>query len=270
MKLILGDNQFFGVNHSNLAKAEAYRHQFSEPAVVESFIKGARELGVDEIFVSTHPSADDLVSFCNASNVKIHPAIPYAHAMNDLAAAQGVVRLIVQRFRPSHTDLFKLILSYLLGNGLFTPKSTVRRFVNSELNLLGKIDNKGTLFLNNVFTDLIIGAGCIEFFQYFTSVAKELGYKPGFVTYNYNFFQNNKFHDCALCVNYNLRGFLSPSFDEVQELKKCYEVSVMGVMGSGIYDFDEVLRDLNRLDPFGVVYGTSRLERLKKMKEELK
>ena len=39
MKILLGDNQFFGVNHFDLEKGQATKLKFDSPIKIESFIK---------------------------------------------------------------------------------------------------------------------------------------------------------------------------------------------------------------------------------------
>ena len=43
MKVILGDNQFFGINHSDLSKAEKIKSKFSSVDNIIKFINKASE-----------------------------------------------------------------------------------------------------------------------------------------------------------------------------------------------------------------------------------
>ena len=73
MKIIIGDNPFFGVNHKVGSKKLASETERFEQA--SEVIKEFKINGVDEIMVSNHPSLQsflDKVPPCN-----IHFVIPY-------------------------------------------------------------------------------------------------------------------------------------------------------------------------------------------------
>ena len=47
MKIILGDNQFFGVNHFDLNKGEKTKLKFDTITKIKAFINDSLEIGLD-------------------------------------------------------------------------------------------------------------------------------------------------------------------------------------------------------------------------------
>ena len=55
-QIILGDNQFFGVNHKSQDKGRQTYEQFKDTSEIKKIIYTAMDYGVKGVFFSTHPA----------------------------------------------------------------------------------------------------------------------------------------------------------------------------------------------------------------------
>lgn len=275
-EIVFGDNHLFGINHLSLDKAEHYRKFFSDDNNLSEVFRGLRDNGISEQMLSSHASAGRVASIALGvhSNLVIHPVIPYAHAINDKAAAQGVVKTAFELLKPSLGDAAGSLVSLLApGRQVKTPYSSMKRFIEAQVNTFGAIPdkNKGTLFINNVFCDLLVGFGLVEWFDELPKVCQELGYDAGVITYNPRFFINRPVEGISLCINHNHMGYLNNlDSEELCSLTSAYDVWAMGVFGSGAYRLDDVVSDLTRSQFQKVVFASSKAERLAAFSSSLK
>lgn len=267
-EVVFGDNHFFGINHLSMEKAQSYRDEYaSQSALAKTFRMLARH-DVNEQMISAHLRAREVcdVALSTHRGLVIHPVIPYAHAINDQAASQGVVSTGIDLLMPSIPDMFRIFFEVLSSNvTVQVPRSSVERFVDHQLRLFGKIPNKnrGVLFLHNVFTDLLIGLGISEWFDHYRGICEERGYRAGAITYNPNYFNKNQLRDFELCIQHNHVGFLNNiSSTELIQLCGVFRVWAMGVFGSGAYDEKDVVDDLLHTPFEKVVFASSKEGRL--------
>jgi hypothetical protein len=276
LNVVFGDNHLFGINHLSLEKAEAYKKQFSKGnALRDSFVM-LKNNGVTEQMMSAHQTAKQVCEIALEAHpeIIIHPVIPYAHAINDEAAANGVVKTAIKLLKPSIADTIKTVFDFLHpGRSVEVPKSSVRRFVLAQLEHFGNLPhkNKGVLFINNVFCDLLIGMGVVEWFYHFRDICAELGYKPGVITYNPNFFVKHPMPWLEICVHHNHKNFLNNLEDDaLKSLCNQQKVWAMGIFGSGAYQQEDVMKDLADNNFASVVFASSKEHRLVSFLEQLK
>ena len=80
MKIILGDNQFFGVNHFDLNKGEKTKLKFETIIKIESFINKSLEIGLDGFMINSNEKGYQIICDCDFDSSKeIHYSIPYPH-----------------------------------------------------------------------------------------------------------------------------------------------------------------------------------------------
>lgn len=266
--VVFGDNHLFGINHLSLEKADEYKKKYSSSDNLAKVFEVLKRNDVNDQMISAHATASQVckIALENHGNLRIHPVIPYAHAINDNAAAHGVIKTAFKLLRPTVLDLLKLCAQTISPwNNVTLPRSSVERFVKNQIQSFGDLPNgnKGVLFVNNVFCDLIIGMGLDEWFDYFVSVSNELGYEAGVITYNPAYFLKNRISNIQVCINTNHLGFLN-NIDraELDELVQCYDVWAMGVFGSGAYDQDDVITYLHDVGFNSVIFASSKEERL--------
>jgi len=54
MKILLGDNQFFGINHYDLQKGNLTKEKFSNKEDIQDFIKKTQEIGLDGFMINSN------------------------------------------------------------------------------------------------------------------------------------------------------------------------------------------------------------------------
>jgi len=151
MKILLGDNQFFGVNHFDLEKGHATKLKFDSPIKIESFIKKSLTIGMDGFMINSHQTGYDLLSSCDFDhNKEIHYSIPYAHKYASMVNENGMLSLLSHVYK--NTSLIKNIsvgLKLLLTQNIssITPlavnlevPSQLKKgsLVNIEIDILSK------------------------------------------------------------------------------------------------------------------------------------
>lgn len=266
--IVYGDNHLFGINHLSLEKAEAYKKKFEDQDALRDCFKMLQTHNVSAQMISSHKTAAGVVKIAleEVPDLTIHPVIPYAHAINDDAAANGVMKTAIKLLMPSFKDIVTSTMRLLLpGMTVNVPLSSVRRFTKSQVQEFGEIPrkNRGVLFINNVFCDLLVGMGMVEWFHHFKVVCEELGYRPGVITYNPVFFVKHPMPWLTVCINHNHKGYLTNiSENDLTSLYSKHNVWAMGVFGSGSYTQEDVLADLSTHKFESVVYATSKEARL--------
>lgn len=266
--IVFGDNHLFGINHLSMDKAQQYQEKFRDSDALLNIFEMLKSNGINEQMISAHERAAEICQLAiNAhSRLIFHPIIPYAHAINDMAASQGVIRTTANLLRPTFSDFLRLAAQLFLPTcTLKIPRSSIKRFIDAQLNMFGSLPrrNRGTLFLNNVFTDLLIGMGAVEWFELYQELCASRGFKAGVITYNPSFFFKNRFNLDSICINHNHVGFLTNiRDDELSEMSNWYSVWAMGVFGSGAYTEADVINDLGKKYFSKVVFASSREDRL--------
>ena len=79
MKIILGDNQFFGVNHFDLSKGESVRSKFSSVGTIKSFVEESLSIGLDGFMMNSNQLGYQVLSDCEFDvDKEIHYSVPYS------------------------------------------------------------------------------------------------------------------------------------------------------------------------------------------------
>ena len=95
MKIILGDNQFFGINHFDLKKGENSKFKFDSVRKIRSFINLSLESGLDGFMINSNEKGYEIVSNDNFDSTKeIHYSIPYPHKYANIVNEGGMLSLL--------------------------------------------------------------------------------------------------------------------------------------------------------------------------------
>ena len=94
-RIILGDNQFFGINHMSEDKALELAVRFSTDASILRVIDDAYACGVRGYMFNTHAR---VVNLCQSfrdrkrmySGMNLYPSMPYAHKYANAVAEKGI------------------------------------------------------------------------------------------------------------------------------------------------------------------------------------
>jgi len=268
MKIILGDNQFFGVNHFDLKKGEKTKNKFDNTSKIERFIKESHKIGLDGFMINSNELGYKLIA--NSSfegNKEIHYSIPYPHKYADMINESGMLSLGVHVIK--NTSIIKNI--FIGFKYLFTRN--IKHIIPLILDIkVPKNLKKGSyVYLQNIITDLLLGIGREDLIIGFINSVTKMGYKPGIITLNpvllnEHLQSNDKINlikDLIVCFNINKEGFnVFPNLQKVEDLIKSktqYKLMGMSIFASGAGNIPSSIDYIKELPLDYVVFGTSKL-----------
>lgn len=186
-RLLLGDNQFFGVNHMSEEKARAQGMRFQDLAAVIEVLDAAYEEGVRTFMCTTHDRIGLVADHFRAHperypEMKFFPCMPYAHKYANAMTEDGMVGA-VRRFLPAGG----LLDSALRGGRALATKDVegvMTLLIDAEMKMFHDLATP-VVFLQNVVVDLLLGLGFDDAFRVFaTHIREKYGAEPGFITMN--------------------------------------------------------------------------------------
>ena len=271
MKILLGDNQFFGVNHFDLEKGQATKLKFDSPIKIESFIKESLSIGMDGFMMNSHQTGYDLLSSSFFDEDKeIHYSIPYAHKYASMVNENGMLSLLSHVYK--NTSMiknisvgFKLLLTQNINS--ITPLAV-------NLEVPSQLKRGSYVYVQNIMTDLLVGMGRSDVLIKFIESVVDMGYKPGIITLNpilidkiiskYNHSEWMK--DLIVCFNINKEGFnVFPSLKIVEkfiESKPKYKLMGMSIFASGAANIPSSVEYINSLGLNYIVFGSSQIKNI--------
>ena len=272
MKIILGDNQFFGVNHFDLKKGDETRKKFNTSEKIVSFINKSLEMGFDGFMINSNSVGYHVVSNYKFNISKeIHYSIPYPHKYSNMVNENGMLSLLIHLIQ--NTSTFKNIIA---GSKLLFTQN-LKSLTSLALNLeVPKNLKKGSyVYLQNIITDLLIGLGREDIIIEFIRSVQKTGYKPGIITLNpiildrllISNCHGNNLRDLIVCFNINKIGFnVFPSQKKVEDyikLKHSYKLMGMSIFASGGSEIVDSINYIKKFDLDYVVFGSSNIDNIK-------
>ena len=185
-RLLIGDNQFFGVNHTSDEKGRQNAIRFSDTREIMKVLDYAYELGITTFVCSTHSRISEICDIIRANpakyvDYKVYPTIPdvhkYANALGDL----GIVGTL-REYLPSNP------LAFLTKGGLAVATkdfiSIMEMLIDVEMKMFRGIDTRA-IFMQNNITDLLLGLGMKDVFVGFSNyIRTKYNAAPGFMSMN--------------------------------------------------------------------------------------
>lgn len=271
MKILLGDNQFFGVNHFDLEKGQATKLKFDSSFKIESFIKEALAIGMDGFMMNSHQIGHEMISSCEFDcNKEIHYSIPYAHKYASMVNENGMLSLLRHVFK--NTSIVKNIslgVKLLLNQDI---KAITSLAVNLEVPK--NLKQGSYVYVQNIMADLLMGMGRGDILINFIENVVDMGYKPGIISLNPmmldEILSKHKdakwIKDLIVCFNINKEGFnVFPSLNHVKKFIKRtpkYKLMGMSIFASGAANIPSSIDFIKRLNLDYVVFGSSRIENI--------
>ena len=272
MKIILGDNQFFGVNHFDLEKGEKTKLKFDTTKKIETFINDSLEIGLNGFMINSNEKGYEIINTSKFDNTKeIHYSIPYPHKYASMVNENGMMSLF------GHVIKNTSFIKNLIGGIKLVATQNLKSITPLALNLeVPKNLKKGSyIYMQNIITDLLMGMGRGDILIEFIKSVSKMGYKPGIITLNPIMFDEllkneqdaNWLEDLVVCFNINKEGFnVFPSLDAVEcftETSPKYKLMGMSVFASGAANIPNSINYIKKLKLDYVVFGSSRLENIK-------
>ena len=242
-RLVLGDNQFFGVNHMSEDKARAQAIQFQDLRAVIDVIDAAYDEGVRTFMCTTHDRVREVADHVRANPSRyegfaFYPCMPYAHKYANAVTEDGLLGAL-RRFLPEQG----LLNAALRGGRSLASKDIegiTTLLVDAEMAMFRGLPTP-VVFLQNVVVDLLLGLGFVDAFRIFADhVRSAYGAEPGFITMNLpqlvNALDSVGIDNPVICANINKIGFRMSGGLEAYEAtlrERPLHVIAMSVFASG-------------------------------------
>ena len=279
MKQILGDNQFFGINHNDLEKGNKTKEQFSSKEAIIEFINKSISIGLDGYMINSNEIGFKIpTSFQLPASKEIHYSVPYPHKYASMVNENGMLSLLKYIFKQS--SLSSLFLK--------SPKFLFTRNIKDilpiiiDLEIPAKLPKNSYVYLQNIVTDLVLGLKREDLLLEFCNAVQKKGYKPGLITLNptrldvaIQKFPIEVQKDLVVCFNINVTGFnVFPSRETVEKFVKTkhnYKKMGMSILSSGgAHNIEDSIQYIKTLNLDYVVYGSSNLKNIEANYKALK
>lgn len=273
--IVLGHNQFIGVNHLSQEAGREREALFRDLDAVTQVIRFSAENGVRALMVSSHPRMKIILEHLGNQGLRdlvLYPIIPSAQEYVRQLGEKGALGLLNEMLAPAGILTKSRIL---LKGGLGVLKrdtfDLLGTLIDMEL-LPFKHFPLRVVFLHNILTDLALGLGNREIFAFWVKyILEKYGTVPGFATMNFARLVRNLdewgIRDVVIMASFNKAGFqMNPSRGECERCLKEYDVTVlaMSTLASGYLkprEAYEYLFSLPRMK--SVVVGASTKEHAK-------
>jgi len=238
--IILGHNQFVGVDHLSQNRARDRIERFSDTQNILDVISCFYELGGRGMMLSTHQKAIEIMRAIGSvpelsKNMNFYPLIPYAQGYVRRANEMGVVGLLNDVLEPASTSAK---LKILLKGGINVMRKDFLNILSTliDVELLPfKGFNTKAIFLHNVFTDLALSLKAQNIFEFYIDYIRDnYGVTPAFGTMNFPALVRNfdewGFKKPLVMASFNKIGFqMNPSREECERTLKNYDVDVLAM-----------------------------------------
>ena len=250
-RLLLGDNQFFGINHMSEERARAQAMQFRSLDAVVDVLDAAYDEGIRAFMCTTH---DRIAAVCD--HVRAHPerydgfsfypCMPYAHKYANAVTESGVLGA-VKRFLPDEG-----MLDATIRGGTSVAKRDIEGvttlLVDAEMKMFDGLRTP-VVYLQNVVVDLLLGLGFERAFRIFADhVSERYDAEPGFITMNLPALlpalERQGIENPIVCSNINKIGFRMCGGTEAYRTalrERRFRAVAMSVFASGAIPAPEAL-----------------------------
>lgn len=286
-KIVFGDNQFFGINHSSQDKAEEMAKRFSDINNILAVYDNAFECGVKAVMLNSNQRAIEITQYFRDNKSKYgdlawYPSIPYPHKYADMVNELGIVPAINEVLFKNNTagGMLSMITKGMTVAMTKDAMKILEMLIDVEYKMFKGLDCR-VLFLQNVITDLLLGYGVKDVFQHYCEyIRKKHKILPGFITLNMPYLKNKLqewgIEEVVICSTVNAAGFnMYPSKEEYERViaendPSKYQLMAMNVLASGSISPKQSFDYINGLKLQSVVFGASSKNHIKDTVDSLK
>lgn len=285
-KVILGDNQFFGINHRSQEKAEEMLKRFGNIDNIFEVYDNAFDCGVKAVMLNSNDKAVAICDRFRANKSKYgdiawYPSIPYAYKYANMVNELGIFPAVNEVLFKGNTAGGVLGMIGKSASFMFSKDmlKMMEMLIDVEYKMFRDLNVK-VFFLQNIITDLLLGYGIREIFEHFTEyIRKKYKVTPGFVTLNMPYLKRKLeewgIEDVVICSSINAAGFnMHPSKDEYERVIAAndpskYQLMAMNVLASGSITVQQSFDYINSLNLHSVVFGASSRSHIKSTVEAI-
>lgn len=267
-KLLFGDNQFFGINHMSEEKARAQAMRFQHTDAIMDVLDTAYDVGIRTFMCTTHDRIAAITERIRADSVRydgfqFYPCMPYAHKYANAVTDHGIVGAL-RNFMPKD-GLFATALTGTKALATKEVDGIARVLIDMEMKMFTGTKTP-VVFIQNVFTDLLLGMGFTRAFRIFDDHIREKhGAEPAYITMNMpmllDALEKEGIERPIICSNINKIGFrMSGGHAAYLEALQSGRVRAvaMSVYASGAIPADEAIHWLSELPGVeSIVFGAS-------------
>ena len=286
-KIVFGDNQFFGINHSSQDKAEEMAKRFSDIKNILNVYNNAFDCGLKAVMLNSNERAAEITQYFRDNKSKYsdltwYPSIPYPHKYADMVNELGIFPAINEVIFKNNTagGMFSMITKGMTVAVTKDVLKVMEMLIDIEYKMFKGLDCK-VLFLQNVVTDLLLGLGIKEVFQHYCDyIRKKHKILPGFITLNMPYLKAKLeewgVEEVVICSTINAAGFnMYPSKETYEQViaandSSKYQLMGMNVLASGSITPKQSFDYVNGLNLQSVVFGASSKEHIRNSVESLK
>lgn len=245
-RIVLGHNNFFGVNHLSRQHGADREAMFEDVTAIVKMMETAAALDVTAMMMSTHPRATAVANVVrNNRELKdkwsFYPLLPYITKYVKQANEKGMVNIVLDQLKQAG---WTQTIGILARGGLGALTKDYRKILTTmiELELTPFNGLKlNTVFLHDVLTDLAVALDIPEVLElHTTEIKKRFGARGGFATKNLPLlverFKKYGFESPLVLAQINKIGFgMNPSREacEAALASSSLEVMAMGTLASG-------------------------------------
>ena len=277
-RAILGDNQFFAVNHLSDERSRAQAIRFKDNRAIIDVLDQAMECGVNTFMCTTH---DRIAGICDHmrknpakyGDFKFFPGMPYAHKYANALTELGILGTL-QAYIPGNIFAVtgKAGLAFLRKDF----PSLMELLVDAEMKMFEGM-NTPVIFLQNVIVDLMLGLGTDELFVHYAEyIRKRYGAEPGFITMNLprmvNLCERVGIDNPIICSSINKIGFRMSGgvgeYEEYLQSDRRFRPMAMQCLAAGALKPEEAMDYVNRFPKIeSVVFGASSKAHIQQTKQ---
>jgi hypothetical protein len=250
-RLLMGDNQFFGINHASEEKARAQAIRFQKMDAILRVLEAAYAEGVRTFMCTTHERIAEVCDYFRANkqrfpDFQFYPCMPYAHKYANAATELGMVGAL-RSFLPEENPL-----KAALKGGVAVARKDIATLggllIDAEMKMFQDLPTP-VIFLQNVATDFLLGLGLDVALRAFADHVRErYGAEPGFITMNLPMLLSRLeklgVERPIICANINKVEFRmcggKRAYEELIAQNRCRTIA-MSVFASGAVPAEEAL-----------------------------
>lgn len=266
-KVILGDNQFFAVNHLSDEKSREQAIRFKDDSSIIRVLDQAREVGINTFMCTTHDRIANICDYMRSNQDKyrdfnIFPCMPYAHKYANAVTDLGIIGTIKQ-YVPGN-----LFSTFTKGGVAFIRKDFIglmELLIDAEMKMFKGI-NTPVIFIQNVVVDMILGLKMYYVFkEYDAYIRSKFKAEPGYITMNMpvllDALNSIGIENPIICSSINKLGFRMSGGKEIYEKylnEKEFRPVAMQVLAAGALRPAEAMEYLGRFPKIeSVLFGAS-------------
>jgi hypothetical protein len=250
-RLLMGDNQFFGINHMSEEKGRSQAIRFQKLEAILAVLDAAYAEGVRTFMCTTHGRISEVCDYFRANkqrypDFQFYPCMPYAHKYANAATELGLIGA-VGSFLPEENPL-----KAALKGGLAVARKDIASLgallIDAEMKMFRDLPTPA-IFLQNVATDFLLGMGLDVGLRAFADhVRQRYGAEPGFITMNLPALlprlEKLGIERPIICANINKIEFRMcggrRTYEELIAQNRCRTIA-MSVFASGAVPAEEAL-----------------------------